>query len=340
MAAEVEMKQSQLERMFQIKMEEVLQAVMPTQVQTGETTSTPIQGAIPKSQKRPRSNYGHLSSSDTEGEDNVHQEEERNREKAKNEKVRKLLLQKREDEKANGKSKKNKNKDKERQSETKERRKHISLDSLETSTESNTESITETDESGPTQIHKSIVIREVAKVPPYDVYGTKDLKDFWMEYETYCKSQWPENRRIWSEKLGENLTGRIADFYKNITCAGEVKYEVVKERIQEQVNRIKGGIKYRKKNDFQNARIGKQERVDHFAHRLETLARKRFGDDRINENKDLFKKFLECIPNELRDYINSKRKEKSRWAGRRFLWNDVLELLEDSSWDQVEIDEG
>src|SRR5215469_15148916 len=339
LATEAEVRQSQMERMFQIKMEEVLRAVMPTQ-QTGGTTSTPIQGVLPKNPKRPRNDHRNVSSSESEGEENVNQREERQKEKTKNEKVHKLLLQKREEENVNKNKNKNKNKNNDKQNETKERRKHISLDSLETSTESNTESTTETDESGPTQIHKSIVIREVAKVPPYDVYGTKDLKDFWMEYETYCKSQWPENRRIWSEKLGENLTGRIADFYKNITCAGEVKYEVVKERIQEQVNRIKGGIKYRKKNDFQNARMGKQERIDHFAHRLETLARKRFGDDRINENKDLFKKFLECIPDDLRDYINTKRKEKSRWAGRRLLWNDVLELLEDYQWDRGEIEEG
>src|SRR5215469_10308580 len=319
LATEAEVRQSQMERLFQIKMEEVLRAVMPTP-QSGGTTSTPIQGVLPKNPKRPRMDHRNVSSSESEGEENVNQREEKQKDKIKNEKVHKLLLKKREEENANRNKNKNKNKENEKQNETKDRKKYISLDSLETSTESNTESMTEADDSGPTHIHKSIVIREVAKVPPYDVYGNKDLKEFLMEYETYCRSQWPENKRIWSEKLGENLTGRIAEFYRNITCAGEVKYEVLKDRIQEQVNRIKGGIKYRKRNDFQNAKKGKQEQIDHFAHRLETLARKRFGDEGINENKELFKKFLECIPDDLRDYINTKRKEKSRWAGRRLLW--------------------
>ena len=54
----------------------------------------------------------------------------------------------------------------------------------------------------------------------------------------------------------------------------------------EQVGRIKAGVKFRKVNDFDKVRMGKNQRIDVYVHRIETLARKKFGDDGINENKD------------------------------------------------------
>ena len=47
------------------------------------------------------------------------------------------------------------------------------------------------------------------------------------------------------------------------------------------MKRVKAGVRYRKTDDFGKAKMGKNERVDMYAHRLETLARKKFGDESI-----------------------------------------------------------
>src|SRR5678816_2104303 len=119
---------------------------------------------------------------------------------------------------------------------------------------------------------------------------------------------------------------------------GEPKYEVVKERMLEQVERVKGGVKYRRVNDFDKARRGKNERLDNYAHRLETLARVKFGDEGINENKMLMKKFLETIPPPVAEFINARRKEKMRWSRERLQWRDVLEIVEDREFEKNERD--
>src|SRR5678816_1141752 len=81
------------------------------------------------------------------------------------------------------------------------------------------------------------------------------------------------------------------------------------------------------------ARRGKSERIDMYAHRLETLARKKFGDDDVDGDKRLLKKFLETIPTSVAEYVNLRRKEKMRWAGARLTWEDVLEIVEDREFE-------
>ena len=77
-------------------------------------------------------------------------------------------------------------------------------------------------------------------------------------------------------------------------------------------------------------------KVDMYAHRLETLARKKFGDESINECKPLMKKFLDTVPPYVAECVNVKRKEKMRWTNERLLWEDVLELIEDRVFDEFE----
>ena len=52
------------------------------------------------------------------------------------------------------------------------------------------------------------------------------------------------------KELGEFLEGRMNKFYRMIICVGDLKYEVVKQQMIEQVGRIKAGVKFRKVNDF------------------------------------------------------------------------------------------
>ena len=175
---------------------------------------------------------------------------------------------------------------------------------------------------------RSILIREVPRPGKYELKGTKDIQDFFKEYEKYCKERFSDNKTFWVKELGEFLEGRMNEFYKTIICIGGPKYEVVKQRMIEQVGRIKAGVKFRKVNDFDKVRMGKNERINVYVHRIETLARKKFGDEDINKNKELMKIFLETVPFSVSEVINSRGKEKMRWVGERLLWETVLEMVE------------
>ena len=52
------------------------------------------------------------------------------------------------------------------------------------------------------------------------------------------------------------------------------------------------------------------------------------GDEGINENKELMKRFIHTIPRYIAEFINLKKKEKMRWTSERLVWEDVLELVE------------
>lgn len=182
-------------------------------------------------------------------------------------------------------------------------------------------------------VKRSILITEVPKISRYNIYGGKSIGDHFKEYENYCRKKFGENKRFWVKELGETLEGRILDFYKTVVCGGEPRYEVMKQRMIHQVRRVKAGVRFHKVNDFDKVKLGKNEAIDMYAHRLETLARKKFGDEGINENKELMRKFLETVPTSLSEFINTRRKEKMRWAGERLLWEDILEIVEDRAFE-------
>ena len=52
---------------------------------------------------------------------------------------------------------------------------------------------------------KSILIHEIPKLPKYNVYGSKNIKDFFRDYEKYCKTMFLENKSYWVKELGESL---------------------------------------------------------------------------------------------------------------------------------------
>ena len=242
---------------------------------------------------------------------------------------------------SNGDGKKKKKTSKNRRHERKiQARLSKSVDSLYTnSNESESETEVDSNETGSDvevgrkkKIERSLLVREVPKISKFDVQGSRDIGDFFKEYERYCKDKFGDNMRFWVKEL-EYLQGRIGEFYKTIISVGDPKYDIVKHRIIEQVKRVKTGVKYRKKSGFDDAKMGRNEDVDIYAHRLETLARKKYGNEGINENKDLMKKFLATVPNNVVECVNMKRKEKQRWKNERLLWEDVLELIEDGELD-------
>ena len=73
---------------------------------------------------------------------------------------------------------------------------------------------------------RSILIREVPRPGKYELKGTKDIQDFFKEYEKYCKERFSDNKTFWVKELGEFLEGRMNEFYKTIICIGELRIKV------------------------------------------------------------------------------------------------------------------
>ena len=94
------------------------------------------------------------------------------------------------------------------------------------------------------------------------------------------------------------MEGRVLELYHTITSIDESKYETVWDRITNQLKRIKMGVNYKRTNDFQQARMWKNEEVG------TTLARDSFRDEGINESKEIIKKFLDVVPNHVSDQVN------------------------------------
>ena len=106
-------------------------------------------------------------------------------------------------------------------------------------------------------VKRSIIIRAIPRPGKYDLYGAKDVAEFIREYEGYCKEQFHDNKQFWVKELGDFLEGRIADFYRTVMSVREPKYDVVQQRLIEQVCKVKAGVRFRKVNDFDKARMRK-----------------------------------------------------------------------------------
>ncbi|XP_066974329.1 inner centromere protein A-like [Macrobrachium rosenbergii] len=62
---------------------------------------------------------------------------------------------------------------------------------------------------------------------------------------------------------------------------------------------------------------------------VEALARRKYGEEGIEENKHLMQKFLATIPEKIRVILNEKEKDWKRWSEKRLEWEDALETLKD-----------
>lgn len=183
-------------------------------------------------------------------------------------------------------------------------------------------------------VQRGILIREVPKAAKFNVYSKQSMHDFFKQYESYCKSKFMDHPEHWVKELGEFLEGRMSDFYKTIVGSGPVKYDVVKERMLEHCKRVRGSVRFKRKDDFERAHMYPGENLDTYAYRLETLARQKFGNDEIRESKALVRKFFETIPEQVAEFFHMKRKERVRVGGGRLMWPEILELLEDRPFDE------
>ncbi|XP_066983487.1 uncharacterized protein DDB_G0283697-like [Macrobrachium rosenbergii] len=186
------------------------------------------------------------------------------------------------------------------------------------------------------EVRKAMYVREVPRCERYNEYGSRDVHDFFREYERFCQDKYGESKRVWARELGEYLTGFLLDMYRVIMSVGDVEYDKVKARLVEQARRIlKASVKYKRKNEFDEVRMKAGETLSLYACRLETLARKKFGDDGIDECKELVRKLLGTVPDGVREFVNLKRKEKKRWTNERLTWGEILETVEDYELDRV-----
>lgn len=82
-------------------------------------------------------------------------------------------------------------------------------------------------------------------------------------------------RGIGVKELRECVEGRILEFYKKVTILyiPYVKYDDVKKRVCNKVAKVRGSTRFKRKDDFEKARILKNENLDSYAQRLEILAR-------------------------------------------------------------------
>src|SRR5215469_4556270 len=95
------------------------------------------------------------------------------------------------------------------------RKRNISIDSLDTDSSSSSETDTEssTDSSDSARFQKTLLIREPTKVEPFDAYSGKKIEEFFSEYEKYCKQQFPDNKKVWCTNLKESMVGRMKTYY-------------------------------------------------------------------------------------------------------------------------------
>ncbi|XP_066962164.1 high mobility group nucleosome-binding domain-containing protein 5-like [Macrobrachium rosenbergii] len=57
------------------------------------------------------------------------------------------------------------------------------------------------------EVRKAMYVREVPQCEKYEEYGSRDIRDFFREYEGYCMAKYGENKRVWARELGGFLTG-------------------------------------------------------------------------------------------------------------------------------------
>ncbi|XP_068227433.1 uncharacterized protein [Palaemon carinicauda] len=181
---------------------------------------------------------------------------------------------------------------------------------------------------------KTVFMREVPRCERFNEHSSRDVYEFFEEYERYCQDNYGDSKRVLARELGQYLTGYLLTMYGVIMSLGDVNYESVKKRIIEQVKRMKGNVRYNRKNGFDEAHMNAGEAISMYVCRLETLARKKYGDEGINENKELMKNFLATVLENVAEFNHLKWKEKMRWTKERLTWDDILEIVEDYELDR------
>ena len=172
-----------------------------------------------------------------------------------------------------------------------------------------------------------ILIKEVPKLENLNKYSSdseKDMKEFLEQYEMICQNLYPNQTEKWVAELENKLSGPLKEFYASYISVGEISWEKVKPRLIKQNEIIKKSVKFKKQDDFNNAKKKRTENLQSYAYRLEALAGK---DSSVNDNK-LCEKFIETVADKERNKILKKKKEYENF-GAVFKWDVILEMIVD-----------
>lgn len=88
------------------------------------------------------------------------------------------------------------------------------------------------------------------------------------------------------------------------------------------------------RKNFDSISMKQNETAWEYAHRLETAAIEKFGDEFIEDKqKDVLRKFLDTVPENVRRTVNKQRKLRKQLGAKPYTWNDVLQDLEEDNGD-------
>ena len=202
-----------------------------------------------------------------------------------------------------------------------------------------TDELDDIDDDDLTDDYKGKEIRFITQVPEVEPFGNKrgqDVSRFFDEYEKYCYQCFQGRKNLWTKGLKDSLEGLMLESFKAMTADTglNVKYDVIKKRLINQAQRMKRTSKQDKRNNFDRLKMFGGETVWAYALRLETAAIEKFGEDFLDleDDKQLFKKFLDTIPDEIRIQVNKQRMLRKRMGAKRYSWNDLRQDLEEGTF--------
>lgn len=218
-----------------------------------------------------------------------------------------------------------------------EKKQKFSLDSVFGDTYSSEgEETTSSQSSGMYRKKEIRFISEIPSVEPFDPVRGQSIHHFFTEYEKYCDNRFPHRKDLWVKELKNCLKGKLLDGYEGLTCDGtvDIKYEWIKSKIVDHALRMKKSVKKGTKKDFDSLRMKPGESLLFYAMRLETAGKRKFGEKEMQRNLTvLFKKFIETVPEEVRNYFHRRRNDAKRYGGHKYTWKDVLQDLEDQDFE-------
>ena len=188
--------------------------------------------------------------------------------------------------------------------------------------------------------HGDREIRFFSHVPEVEPFGNKrgqDILKFFSEYEKYCQQCYAGRKNLWIKGLKDSLEGPILEAFKAMTSDTglNVKYDIIKNRIIDQAQLMKKASKQDKRSNFDRIKMHSGESLWAYALRLEIAAIEKFDEEYLDveDDKELFRKFLDTIPDEKRVQIIKQREQRRRMGVKRYSWNDLRRDLEEDTFE-------
>ena len=181
------------------------------------------------------------------------------------------------------------------------------------------------------------LVTQIPKVEPFTNKRGQDVRKFFDEYEEYCNQCYCGRKNLWIKGLKDSLGGTMLDSFLAMTADSGInmRYETVKRRLIDQADRMKKTAYHDKRRDFDRIKMKPNESLWAYAFRLETAAIEKFGDDFLDDGDvEIFRKFLDTVPEEIRVQVNKQRKLRKRLGADRYSWYDLRQDLEEEVFEK------